>query len=368
MNKQILCISNDKNFFFFCKIFFKDDFNLLYARYDDIDVFYEEISRISAILLSDENVSPERLKKTFERLQKDNNSVFICIKKNNTSEYSTHNIILSNEDFKKNAFSKIGAISGTTKNARMLVGNTRTLEKNINYSAKTFKEKLDIASRCNLTVLLIGETGSGKNFAAKYIHNNSDRNGKPFTEENLACINVGLMESTLFGSVRGSFTGAEDKLGLLEDAKDGTLFLDEIGELSLETQGKFLRFLDTRIFRRVGSQKEIKCNARIIFATNADLIAREKEGKFKKELFQRISVLIIKIPPLRERKDEIEHLAVQFAAPFNKKLSVEALKKLESYPWTGNIRELKNCIERSAVMTDNSILSDSDIIFLNDCF
>lgn len=368
MSKKLLCISNDTNFLLLCKLIFRYDFDLFYSSYDQIDLYYEVLPSCTGVLVSDKDVLPKQRKKAsifFQRAPVD--SVFVCSEKADELEDSTqYNVILIDENFKKNILLRLGANSA--KNPLPLIGNAKALAKQSNYSSKTFKEWLDIASKCDSIVLLIGETGSGKNFAARYIHNNSSRNKNPFTEENLANINPSLMESTLFGTTRGSFTTAEDKIGLLETAKDGTLFLDEIGDLSLENQGNFLRFLDTMIFRRMGSQSEIKCNARIIFATSVDLIERIKAGLFREELFYRISVLIIKIPPLRERKDEIESIALKFAALFDKKLSAEAVKKLETYSWPGNIRELKACIERSSVQASNEILSDSDIIFLKDCF
>ena len=366
-NKTLLCISNEKVFLFFCQVALMDNFELLYASHSQLDLYYTRIPNLAGILISNKNVSSEQMEKTFSLLQRaPENSVFVCTEKHNDVECSTyHNVILIDENFKKNVCMKLGIDSA--KNALPLVGDTK-LEMQSKFPAKTFKEQLDIASKCNSLVLLVGETGSGKSTAARYIHYNSSRNKKPFIEESLANINSGLIESTLFGTTTGSFTGAENKTGLFESAEDGTLFLDEVDALILGSQGKFLRFLDTGLFRKLGSQKEIKCNARIILATNADLVSQVKEGRFKKDLLQRIGVFIIKIPPLRERKDEIKPLAIQFAALFGKKLSLEAVEKLESCSWLGNIRELKSCIERSSVQASSEVLSASDIVLLDDCF
>ena len=364
-NKTLLCISNEQTFLLFCQATFMNNFELLYASHAQLDLYYAKIPHFAGILISDKDVSPEQMERTFAFLQRaPEELVFICTEKLDNPENQVHNVVLIDDNFKNNILSKLEV----GQNASRLVGDREPQEKKSGYFSKTFKEKIGLACKCDSLVLLVGETGSGKSFAARYIHNNSSRKEKPFTEETLSNINPGLIESTLFGTTKGSFTNAENKIGLLEAAKDGTLFLDEVGDLYLASQGKFLRFLDTRTFRRMGSQKEIICPARIIFATSMDLAARIKAGLFREDLFHRISVLVIKIPPLRERKDEIRPLAVQFATTFDKKLSDEAVEKLEAYSWPGNIRELKSCIERSSVQASSEILSGSDIVFTGDCF
>ena len=364
--KTVLCISNDNSFLLFCQAAFNNDFDLLFASHTQLDLYYTRIPQLAGILISEKDASPEQIEKTFVFLQRARkNSVVVCTENLGDTKCSTNNVVLTDENFKKNVCLKL-EIDATK--STLLTENTRTLENQTNYSKKNFKEQLDLASKCDSLVLLVGETGSGKTLAARYIHYNSCRKEKPFIEESLANINPNLIESTLFGTTTGAFTSAENKMGLLESANGGTILLDEVAAINLESQGKFLRFLDTRVFRKLGSQKEIKCNTRIILATNADLIARIKAGLFKEELFQRISVFVIKIPPLRERKDEIKPLAVQFATSFGKKLSAEAIEKLEAYSWPGNIRELKSCIERSSVQASSEVLSDSDIILLSDCF
>ena len=358
--KTFLCISNDNSFLLFCQAAFNNEFDLLFASHTQLDLYYTRIPQLAGILISEKDASPEQIEKTFVFLQRARkNSVLVCTENLGDTKYSTNNVVLTDDNFKKNVYLKLEIDS--TK-------STLLTENQVNHSKKNFKEQLDLASKCDSLVLLVGETGSGKTLAARYIHYNSSRKEKPFIEESLANINQNLIESTLFGTTTGAFTSAENKIGLLESANGGTILLDEVAAINLESQGKFLRFLDTRAFRKLGSQKEIKSNTRIILATNADLIARIKAGQFKEELFQRISVFVIKIPPLRERKDEISPLAVQFATSFGKKLSAEAIEKLEAYSWPGNIRELKSCIERSSVQASSEVLSDSDIILLNDCF
>lgn len=211
-------------------------------------------------------------------------------------------------------------------------------------------------------VLLTGESGCGKSYAAKIIHVNSSRKNKPFIRRNIAELNPLLIESELFGCVKGAFTDAVERQGLFEQAKDGTLFIDEIGELSLENQSKLLGVLDTGKFCRVGSSKEIEVKCRLIFATDSDLKIRIKERTFKKQLYWRIIKFVIYIPPLRERKDEIIPLAIKFAKDCNKKLSEDALSYLESLDWDGNIRQLMFCIQRSSVLSENKTLLKKDLI------
>ena len=364
MNSTLLCISNDKSFFFLCKVTFADCFEFLFVQHNLVDVFYDKTSNVCGVLISDEDVSPEQMRKTIAFLQKIyKGPICICTKRDDTSkEYPVHNVVVINENFKKNILSEFSVLSASKQKGMLQVASKNTLESQGNYPKKSFRELISKASNCDRPVLLLGETGSGKNFTARHIHSNSSRKAKSFTGESLSNINPGLVESTLFGTTYGAFTDAEDKEGLLESAKDGTLFLDEIGMINLTIQGKLLRFLDTGTFRRLGSQKEITCNARLIFATSEDLLTMKDTGQFHKGLFYRISAYIITIPPLRERKDEIEPLAVQFAADHNKKLSPEAINRLKSYSWPGNIRELKNCIESSSSCASNEVLSESDII------
>ena len=227
-----------------------------------------------------------------------------------------------------------------------------------------------IANIKETTILLTGESGTGKSLIANGIHNYSENSDTPFVEINCATIPSALLESELFGHVKGAFTTAiESKKGLLEEADGGTLFLDEIGELPLEIQPKFLSFLESKKFRRVGSTKELSVNTRIIAATNKDLEKAVEEKEFRQDLYYRINVAALKIPSLRERPDDISILAKyfvnMFALSFNKskiRLTNEAMDKLINYSWPGNIRELKNCIERAMIFTETDEISSEDIL------
>ncbi len=208
------------------------------------------------------------------------------------------------------------------------------------------------------TVLLQGESGTGKDMIAKLIHYSSSRASGPFVELNCAAIPKELLESELMGYEPGAFTGAKGrKIGLLEKAKGGTLFLDEIGEIPLEMQAKLLRILETKTFRRLGGLKDITVDVRFIAATNRDLSESVKKGEFREDLYWRLNVISIYIPPLRERKEDIIPLAKFFIDKFNREMrrSIKGLtKEVEElfliYDWPGNVRELKNVIERAVIL------------------
>jgi two-component system response regulator AtoC len=229
-----------------------------------------------------------------------------------------------------------------------------------NLVAKSNKmtEVLEIAKKISLspktTVLLQGESGTGKELLAKAIHYHSPRSDKTIVEINCAAIPENLMESELFGYEAGAFTDAKKrKLGLLEKADEGTVFFDEIGDMSLNLQAKLLRVLEEETFNRLGGSKNIKVNIRVIAATNKDLERAVKKEEFRSDLFYRLNVVPIKIPPLRERKEDILPLALHFIEDLNqelkrsyKKISSEAAASMINYPWPGNARELKNIMER----------------------
>lgn len=212
-------------------------------------------------------------------------------------------------------------------------------------------------------VLLIGETGSGKGYTAYVIHSNSSRRERPFIYRNIAELNPGLFESELFGCVKGAYTDAVGHKGLLEIAADGTLFIDEIGELPESIQAKLLGLLDTMKFCKVGSTEELKVKCRLIFATDANLDELMECRRFKKQLYWRLEKFTIRIPPLRERKGEIKSLAESFARKFGKRLTEKALNLLQDFSWPGNIRGLKNLVERSAILCEAPVLDVEDLIF-----
>ena len=217
------------------------------------------------------------------------------------------------------------------------------------------------------TVLLLGETGTGKEVFAEAIHQASPRNAKPFVAINCSAFSKELLESELFGHKAGSFTGAvKDKKGLFEEANGGTIFLDEIGELDHDLQAKLLRVLESQQFIKIGDTKTTQVNVRILAATNRDLQEESAKGNFRSDLFYRLSVFQIMLPPIRERKKDIGPLAKNFVQYFAAKVSKQItgftddfLHKLEAYNWPGNVRELKNVIERAVILCDGNELDVS---------
>jgi DNA-binding NtrC family response regulator len=215
------------------------------------------------------------------------------------------------------------------------------------------------------TILLQGESGTGKELIAKAIHMNSTRRDRPFVPVNTGSVPADLLESTLFGHVKGAFTSAiASKKGLFEVADRGTLFLDEIGTMGLETQAKILRVLQDRRFMHLGGVNEIQVDVRIIAATNVDLKQQVKEGKFREDLFYRLNVITIDLPPLRQRKNDIPllvyHFAEKFARENNKpalRITPEVLRPLMDYDWPGNVRELENVVERAVVLANGPALT-----------
>ena len=234
-------------------------------------------------------------------------------------------------------------------------------------SSQAMLELLKVATRIatvDSTVLLTGESGVGKGMIARYIHNSSLRAEKPFTVVNCGAIPDNLLESELFGYAGGAFTGArrEGKIGKLELANEGTLFLDEITELPLNLQVKLLHVIQEGIISRVGGTKEIKLNLRFIAATNRDIARLVEEGKFREDLYFRLDVIPLQVPPLRERTGDIRALTDQFLARLNsryqqqKQLSEEVYHCLEKYHWPGNVRELENLVERVMIVADGDII------------
>jgi DNA-binding NtrC family response regulator len=225
-----------------------------------------------------------------------------------------------------------------------------------------------VASSPASTVLLTGESGTGKDLAAKVIHYNSTRAAKPFMNITCSALPEALLESELFGHERGAFTGADrQKRGLFEMADGGTVFLDEIGEMVPALQAKLLRFLEEKTFKRVGGSSDIRVDVRVVSATNRNLQDEVRQGRFREDLFYRLNVLPINLPPLRDRADDIPRL-VQFYldsynAEFKKRIAgvtPEALRQLQRYPWPGNIRELRNAVERAMLLAEGDTLTAAD--------
>jgi two-component system, NtrC family, response regulator HydG len=228
---------------------------------------------------------------------------------------------------------------------------------------------LEMVAPSEATVLLLGETGTGKELVAQAIHRNSPRAAGPFVVVNCAALPETLLESELFGHERGSFTGATvRKEGRFVLAHHGTVFLDEIGELSLPIQGKILRVLQAREFEPLGSNRTRKVDVRIITATNRDLEAMVREGRFRDDLYYRLNVFPVVLPPLRERLEDLPVLADFFLKKYGEKnrrhgitLAPEALEAFRSYPWPGNIRELENVIERGVIVCQGNVLTWEDL-------
>ena len=226
------------------------------------------------------------------------------------------------------------------------------------------RDRIKRVAPTNSTILITGESGTGKELVARAIHSQSKRSARPFVPLNCGALPEALLESELFGHEKGAFTSADStKKGLVEAAERGSLFLDEIGEMSLMMQVKLLRFLQERRFRRVGGTEEMDADVRVIAATNQDLTQMVETGDFRRDLFYRVNVIKVDVPPLRERKEDILPLAQHFIEKFNRQmgkqlkgLAPSARRTLKSYTWRGNVRELENVIERAVALEDREMV------------
>ncbi len=244
----------------------------------------------------------------------------------------------------------------TEYNFEEIIGDSRAL--------KQVLKQLQTVAKTDSTVLILGETGSGKELIARALHNLSDRRERTFVKLNCAAIPTGLLESELFGHEKGAFTGAiATKIGRFELADKGTLFLDEVGEIPLELQVKLLRVLQEQEFERLGSTRTIRVNVRVVAATNRDLAQMVEEQKFRSDLYYRLKVFPITVPPLRDRAEDIpllvRHFTQKFAARMKKRVEsvpAESMKALQAYPWPGNVRELENFIERAVILSTGTEL------------
>ncbi|CAI8266970.1 MAG: Transcriptional regulatory protein ZraR [Polaribacter sp. SA4-10] len=231
------------------------------------------------------------------------------------------------------------------------------------------KEIIEKVAVTDARVLITGPNGTGKELVAHWLHEKSDRSKAPMIEVNCAAIPSELIESELFGHVKGSFTGAnKDRAGKFEAATGGTIFLDEIGDMSLSAQAKVLRALQESKISRVGSDRDIKVNVRVVAATNKDLKKEIAEGCFREDLYHRLAVILIQVPALNDRRKDIPLLVKFFSTKISKEqgtplksFSKDALKKLQAYDWTGNIRELRNVVERLIILGENEV-SENDVI------
>jgi transcriptional regulator with GAF, ATPase, and Fis domain len=245
-----------------------------------------------------------------------------------------------------------------------IVGNSRSL--------LSVLRQVDQVAPTDATALIIGETGTGKELIARAIHDRSPRHGRPLVKVNCGAISAGLVESELFGHVKGAFTGAlVNRDGRFVLADGGTIFLDEVGELPPETQVKLLRVLQEEEFEPIGSNKTIKVNVRVIAATNRDLALMVREGKFRSDLFYRLNVFPLTMPPLRERQEDVPLLTMCFLEKYARKLgrpisqvTEETMSRLCAYSWPGNIRELQNVIERAVVLSKGPALKiEGSVLF-----
>lgn len=256
-----------------------------------------------------------------------------------------------------------------------LVNETKVLRKKVSRKYKMIgsseeieevRKMIDKVAPTDARVLITGPNGSGKELVARQIHEKSGRSKSPFIEVNCAAIPSELIESELFGHEKGSFTSAvKQRIGKFEQANEGTLFLDEIGDMSQSAQAKVLRALQENKITRVGGDKDIKVNVRVIAATNKDLKKEISENKFREDLYHRLSVIVIKVPPLAERKDDIPTLTEQFLGDIAneygakpKAIDDEAVQLLKKHDWSGNIRELRNVVERLIIMSNDHITVD----------
>src|SRR5258705_7813347 len=265
---------------------------------------------------------------------------------------------------------KIGTLSGAVKQLKKKQDNRLTFDDLI-ASSPEMKQVFRLGTRAgqsDIPVLIEGESGAGKELVARAIQGTSARSGKPFVTVNCGAIPENLIESILFGHEKGSFTGASDKhLGKFQEADGGTLFLDEIGELRLDMQVKLLRALQEGEVDPVGSKRPVKVDVRIIAATNRDLGAMTREGRFREDLYYRLNVFPVLIPPLRDRREDVptlaEYFVARFAAEENKQVSgftPEACALLDAYDWPGNVRQLENTIFRAVVLCDTDALDVVD--------
>lgn len=345
LSKNGIILTNNKGIVTVCNNTFREMFNLkekIEGRYV-ANIFYDDLSEI----IEEDEICDKVFKHKNRYLNLNKmNIYYLGVKKGTYYNFQEITYIkqleqnLSEKIREKGQIAKYNFKNIKTKSKRML--ECITLAKKI--------------SKSDLTVLIIGESGTGKELMAQSIHNNSGRNKQPFVAVNCAAMPENLLESELFGYEKGAFTGAlkEGKKGLFEQANNGTIFLDEIGDMPLLLQTKILRVLQERQIMRIGAQKIIDINVRVIAATNRDLPKMIKEGEFREDLYYRLNVLSINIPPLRKRKDDIIELLEYF---MNKKLEIteEAKEALLKYHWPGNIRELQNAASYISLMCDDEV-------------
>jgi two-component system, NtrC family, nitrogen regulation response regulator NtrX len=302
---------------------------------------------------------------------------FIIISAHGTIDVAVEAVKKGAFDFLQKPFD-LGRLEITLRNAldkSTLVKETKNLKKKISRkfemvgesaSIVAVKDVIEKVAPTDARVLITGPNGSGKELVARWLHEKSKRSGGPLVEVNCAAIPSELIESELFGHEKGSFTSAiKQRIGKFELAESGTLFLDEIGDMSLSAQAKVLRALQENRITRVGGDKEISVNVRVVAATNKNLRKEIEENRFREDLYHRLSVIVIKVPALNERTEDIEALTNKFLEDIaeehgskKKSITPEALQALRAHNWTGNIRELRNVVERLVIMSADEISAD----------
>ncbi len=383
--KSILIVDDEVGARESLKMVFKDEFDVLLAKNAE-EAFAQMKQQDPDITLLDILLPDLDGLKVLERMKReDPDAIVIMITATRTVRTAVEAMKLGAYDYVTKPFD--------VDELRLIVNralSNQALQKEVRYLRDRIDERFDFGrmigkshgmkqifhlieqvAPSKSTVLVMGESGTGKELVSRAIHHQSPRKDFPFVTINCAAIPETLLESELFGHEKGAFTSAiEKKLGRCEVAHQGTLFLDEIGELSLATQAKILRFLEEKEFNRVGGSKTIKVDVRLITATNKDLTQQIKKGMFRGDLFYRINVVPIVIPPLRERKEDIPLLVEHFikkASEENggkvKGMSQETLAWLSQYDWPGNVRELENLIERMVALTPNEYLQAHELPF-----
>jgi DNA-binding NtrC family response regulator len=367
------------------KMVFKEDFEVLLAKSAD-EAFSQMKEHTPDIILLDILLPDLDGLKVLERMKReDPDTIVIMITATRTVRTAVEAMKLGAYDYVTKPFD--------VDELRLIVNRAlanQALQKEVKYLRERIDERYDFGrmigkgkgmkhifhlieqiAPSRATVLVMGESGTGKELVSRAIHHQSPRKNFPFITINCAAIPETLMESELFGHEKGAFTNAiEKKLGRCEVAHPGTLFLDEIGELSLATQAKILRFLEEKEFNRVGSSKTIKVDVRLITATNKDLTQQIKKGEFREDLYYRINVVPLVIPPLRDRREDIPLLIEHFIKKINeengkrvKGVSEEVLTWMTQYNWPGNVRELENLIERMVALTPNEYIQPCELPF-----
>jgi DNA-binding NtrC family response regulator len=367
------------------KMVFKEDFDVLLAKSAD-EAFSQIKEQTPDIILLDILLPDLDGLKVLGRIKGDDpDAIVIMITATRTVRTAVEAMKLGAYDYVTKPFD--------VDELRLIVSralSNQALQKEVTYLRERIDERYDFGrmigkgkgmrhifhlieqiAPSKATVLVMGESGTGKELVSRAIHHQSPRKQFPFITINCAAIPETLMESELFGHEKGAFTNAiEKKLGRCEVAHQGTLFLDEIGELSLATQAKILRFLEEKEFNRIGSSKTVKVDVRLITATNKDLTQQIKKGEFREDLYYRINVVPIMIPPLRDRKEDIPLLIEHFIKKINeengkkvKGVSEEALAWMTQYDWPGNVRELENLIERMVALTPNEYIQPRELPF-----